>query len=185
MKVRALPIAELRVIEPSVHGDARGYFYESWNRARYAEHGVPFEVVQANVSRSAEGVLRGLHYQWPKPQGKLVSVLEGEVYDVAVDIRRGSPTFGQWEAFELNDENLHIAYCPIGFAHGFATLSDVADVMYKQTGYYADETERGISYQDPDVGIKWPDMELIPSERDTNAPLLRDVADELPFAYEG
>jgi dTDP-4-dehydrorhamnose 3,5-epimerase len=125
-----------------------------------------------------------MHFQIGAGAAKLVRCARGAILDVVVDIRRGSPTFGQWEAFELTDENMRMAYCPIGFAHGFCTLSEVADVIYKQSNYYADATERGIKYDDPDVGIAWPEsLELVPSQRDATAPLLRDVADELPFEY--
>jgi dTDP-4-dehydrorhamnose 3,5-epimerase len=140
--------------------------------------------VQDNHSRSGRGVVRGMHFQVGRGAAKLVRCGRGAIVDVLVDIRKGSPTFGQWEAFELNEDNLHQLYAPIGFAHGFCVVSDVADVLYKQAPYYDETIERGISYKDPDVGIEWPaGLELIPSERDTNAPLLRDVQDELPFVY--
>jgi dTDP-4-dehydrorhamnose 3,5-epimerase len=172
------------LIEPRVFNDERGFFHETYRRNVYAELGIPDEFVQDNHSRSAQGIVRGMHFQVGKGVGKLVRCARGAILDVMVDIRRGSPTYGEWEAFELTDENLRIAYCPVGFAHGFCVLSDVADVMYKQTGYYDDDLERGISYADPDVGIEWPaGLELIPSARDAEAPLLREIADELPFEY--
>jgi dTDP-4-dehydrorhamnose 3,5-epimerase len=173
------------LIEPKVIGDERGFFCETYRRSAYSELGVPEEMVQDNHSRSRRGVVRGMHFQIGRGAAKLVRCGRGGILDVLVDIRRGSPTFGQWEAFELTEENMHILYCPIGFAHGFCTLSDTADVLYKQSNYYADETERGIKYDDPDVGISWPrDLELIPSARDASAPLLRELADELPFVYQ-
>jgi dTDP-4-dehydrorhamnose 3,5-epimerase len=174
------------LIEPRVFNDERGFFHETYRRNVYAELGIPDEFVQDNHSRSAQGIVRGMHFQVGKGVGKLVRCARGAILDVMVDIRRGSPTYGEWEAFELTDENLRIAYCPVGFAHGFCVLSDVADVMYKQTGYYDDDLERGISYADPDVGIGWPaGLELTPSARDAEAPLLREIADELPFEYGG
>jgi dTDP-4-dehydrorhamnose 3,5-epimerase len=174
------------LIEPEVFGDERGFFCETYRRSTFGELGIPEEMVQDNHSRSRRGIVRGMHFQVSeKGAAKLVRVARGAIVDVVVDIRRGSPTFGEWEAFELTDENMRIAYCPIGFAHGFCTLSEHADVIYKQSGYYAPETERGISYDDPDIAIAWPsELELSPSMRDANAPLLRDVAHELPFVYE-
>ena len=139
--------------------------------------------MQDNHSRSGRGIVRGMHFQVGDGAAKLIRCARGVILDVVVDIRRGSPTFGQWEGFELTEDNLHIAYCPIGFAHGFCVLSDVADVLYKQSNYYSDEFERGIAYDDPDVGIHWPLEELIASERDSNAPRLRDIEHELPFVY--
>jgi dTDP-4-dehydrorhamnose 3,5-epimerase len=172
------------LIEPAVFGDERGFFSETYRRSLFAELGIPEEMVQDNQSRSRRGIVRGMHFQVGRGAAKLVRCGRGAILDVVVDIRRGSPTFGQWEGFELTDENMRIAYCPIGFAHGFCTLSDEADVIYKQSNYYAGETDRGIKYDDPDVGIAWPSgLELIPSQRDANAPLLREIADELPFEY--
>jgi dTDP-4-dehydrorhamnose 3,5-epimerase len=124
-----------------------------------------------------------MHFQVGPGMAKLVRCARGAIVDVVVDIRRGSPTYAQWEAFELNDENLHQLYCPIGFAHGFCVVSEVADVMYKCSAYYSDDFERGISYRDPHVGIEWPALELVPSERDANAPRLRELENELPFRY--
>jgi dTDP-4-dehydrorhamnose 3,5-epimerase len=166
------------------HPDDRGFFQETYRRNTYAELGIPNEFVQDNHSRSAEGVVRGMHFQVGAGVAKLVRCARGAILDVVVDIRRGSPTFGEWEAFELNDDNLHQIYCPVGFAHGFCVLSDHADVMYKQTAYYTDALERGISYADPDVAIAWPEgIDLQPSERDANAPLLKEIEAELPFVY--
>jgi dTDP-4-dehydrorhamnose 3,5-epimerase len=172
------------VIAPKVFKDERGFFVETYRRSVFAELGIPEEMVQDNHSRSSRGVVRGMHFQIGSGAAKLVRCAVGSILDVLVDIRRGSPTFGDWEAFELGEENMRIAYIPIGFAHGFCTLSEQADVIYKQSGYYSPETERGIKYDDPDVAIAWPaELELVPSVRDANAPLLRDVADELPFTY--
>ena len=173
------------LIEPQVLGDERGFFCETYRRSTFGELGIAEEMVQDNHSRSRRGVVRGMHFQIGSGAAKLVRCATGAILDVVVDIRRGSPTFGEWEAFELDDENLRIAYCPIGFAHGFCTLSERADVIYKQSGYYSGDTERGIRYDDPDVAIAWPEgLELSPSMRDANAPLLRDIADELPFTYQ-
>jgi dTDP-4-dehydrorhamnose 3,5-epimerase len=173
------------LIEPVVHGDARGFFFESYRREVYAELGIPQEFVQDNHSRSRRGIVRGMHFQVGRGMAKLVRCGVGAVIDVVVDLRRGSPTFGEWEAFELNDENCRQVLCPVGFAHGFAVTSESADVLYKCDSYYDGSIERGIKFDDPDIGIDWPDVELIPSERDANAPLLRDIADELPFKYSG
>jgi dTDP-4-dehydrorhamnose 3,5-epimerase len=173
------------LIAPRVLGDERGFFCETYRRGAFAELGIADEMVQDNQSRSGHGIVRGMHFQIGQGAAKLVRCARGAIYDVVVDLRRGSPTFGQWEGFELTEENMHTAYCPVGFAHGFCVLSDVADVVYKQSNYYADETERGIAFNDPDVGVKWPlpVEKLIPSQRDASAPLLRDIADELPFTY--
>ena len=173
------------LIEPNVIGDERGFFCETYRRNAFAELGVIEEMVQDNHSRSRRGVVRGMHFQIGRGAAKLIRCARGAILDVVVDIRRGSPTFGGWEAFELSDQNMRIVYCPIGFAHGFCTLSSEADVIYKQSAYYATETDRGIKYDDPDVGIAWPsELELVPSARDAVAPLLRDVVDELPFVYQ-
>lgn len=173
------------LVRPRVHGDHRGFFHESYRRSVFSELGIREEFVQDNHSRSKKGIVRGMHFQVGRGMSKLVRCGRGAVTDVVVDLRKGSPTFGQWEAFELTDENLHQLYCPIGFAHGFCVTSDFADVMYKCDAYYDESIERGIKYDDPEVGIEWPaGVELLPSERDANAPLLRDLEDELPFRYE-
>ncbi len=171
------------LLEPRVFGDERGFFCETYRRNEFAELGIPEEMMQDNHSRSGHGIVRGMHFQIGEGAAKLVRCARGAIFDVVVDLRSGSPAFGRWEGFELTDENLRSVYCPVGFAHGFCVLSDVADVIYKQSNYYADETERGISYADPEVGVEWPlpADELIPSERDATAPSLSDVADELPF----
>ncbi|HEX3976160.1 MAG TPA: dTDP-4-dehydrorhamnose 3,5-epimerase [Solirubrobacteraceae bacterium] len=173
------------LIGPRVLGDERGFFCETYRRETFAELGIAEEMVQDNHSRSGYGIVRGMHFQIGSGAAKLVRCARGAIYDVVVDLRVGSPTFGQWEGFELTEENMHMAYCPVGFAHGFCVLSEVADVMYKQSRYYADETERGIAYNDPELGIEWPlpVTDLIPSQRDATAPSLSQVADDLPFRY--
>lgn len=165
------------VIEPQVFGDARGFFYESYNEAKYREAGIDRRFVQSNVSRSARGVLRGLHYQWPHPQGKLVSVLEGEVYDVAVDIRHGSPTFGKWAGVMLTAENHRHFWIPEGFAHGFCVVSEHATFSYQCTDLYNREADGGIRWDDPAIGIDWPISSPLLSEKDAKAPLLSEVAE--------
>jgi dTDP-4-dehydrorhamnose 3,5-epimerase len=169
------------VIEPQVFGDSRGFFYESYNEAKYREAGIDRRFVQSNVSRSAHGVLRGLHYQWPHPQGKLVSVLEGEVYDVAVDIRRGSPTFGQWAGVMLTAENHRHFWIPEGFAHGFCVVSEHATFSYQCTDLYDAKADGAVRWDDPAVGIDWPLTDPLLSDKDSKAPLLADVpVDRLP-----
>jgi dTDP-4-dehydrorhamnose 3,5-epimerase len=177
----------VKLIKPRVFGDERGFFSETYRRNTFEAAGIAGEFIQDNHSRSGRNIARGLHFQIGRGAAKLVRCGRGAIYDVVVDLRRGSPTYGEWEGFELTDDNLHVIYCPVGFAHGFCTLSDVADVMYKQDGYYADLTERGVRLDDPDIGIEWPVpvSELTLSERDREAPRLRDVADDLPFAYHG
>lgn len=171
------------VIEPKVHGDARGFFYESFNANRFAEAGLDLTFVQTNVSRSEQGVLRGLHYQWPNPQGKLVSVLEGEVYDVAVDIRVGSPTFGQWAAAILSAENKRHFWVPEGFAHGFAVLNGPATFVYQCTAHYDGACDAGIRWNDAALAIDWPLARPSLSDKDEKAPFLADVAAEKLPAY--
>jgi dTDP-4-dehydrorhamnose 3,5-epimerase len=166
------------VIEPVVHGDARGFFYESFNARRFADAGFDLAFVQTNVSRSARGVLRGLHYQWPNPQGKLVSVLEGEVYDVAVDIRVGSPTYGRWAAAILSADNKRHFWVPEGFAHGFAVLSDYATFVYQCTALYERASDAGIRWNDAALAIDWPVAAPSLSEKDLDAPFLADVPRE-------
>lgn len=169
------------VIEPQVFGDARGFFYESYNEAKYREAAIDRRFVQSNISRSARGVLRGLHYQWPHPQGKLVSVLEGEVYDVAVDIRRGSPTFGQWAGVMLTAENHRHFWIPEGFAHGFCVVSEFATFSYQCTDLYDAKADGGVRWDDPAIGIDWPISTPLLSDKDSKAPLLADVPqDRLP-----
>jgi dTDP-4-dehydrorhamnose 3,5-epimerase len=174
----------LVLIAPSVHGDERGFFMETWREDAWEAHGVPTHFVQDNHSRSRRGTLRGVHFQTSPGQGKLVRVARGTVYDVVVDLRRGSPTFGEWEAAELSDANHNQLWIPVGFGHGFCVLSDTADFVYKCTAYYDPATEAGIRFDDPGVGIQWPaGIELVYSERDRTAPMLAEVAEELPFRY--
>jgi len=174
------------LLAPTVHRDERGFFAETYRRTALAELGIAEEMVQDNHSRSRYGIVRGMHFQIGRGAAKLVRAGRGAIFDVVVDLRSGSPSFGEWVGFELTDENMHMLYCPIGFAHGFCVLSDVADVLYKQSRYYTDENERGIAYSDPDVGIVWPvpAEKLTPSKRDATAPLLREIERELPFRYE-
>jgi dTDP-4-dehydrorhamnose 3,5-epimerase len=169
------------LLAPTVHGDERGFFMETYRADAWAAHGVPTEFVQDNHSRSRRGTVRGIHFQVHPGQGKLVRVARGRVLDVVVDLRRGSPTFGAWEGFELDDDRAHQVYVPVGFGHGFCVLSDVADFVYKCTSYYDPATESGFCFNDPDVGIRWPDLELLYSERDESAPRLAEIADDLPF----
>jgi dTDP-4-dehydrorhamnose 3,5-epimerase len=181
VKAPALRIIETElpgcvVIEPQVHGDARGYFYESFNADKYRSAGLDLRFVQSNVSRSARGVLRGLHYQLPNPQGKLVNVLEGEVYDVAVDIRTGSPTFGRWAAAILSEANKRHFWIPPGFAHGFVVLSEFATFTYQCTTVYAAAADAGIRWNDGDIGVDWPVSAPLLSDKDQRAPFLREVA---------
>jgi dTDP-4-dehydrorhamnose 3,5-epimerase len=173
------------LIAPRVIADERGFFCETYRRNVYEQLGIPEEMVQDNHSRSGKGIVRGMHFQIGRGTAKLVRCARGEIFDVVVDLRRGSPTFGQWEGFHLTEQNMHSFYCPIGFAHGFCVLSDVADVLYKQSNYYSDETERGIAYDDPEIGVDWPlpAGQLIASERDSRAPHLAEVAESLPFEF--
>ncbi|KQW96425.1 dTDP-4-dehydrorhamnose 3,5-epimerase [Massilia sp. Root418] len=168
MKIDPTPLEGLLLIEPTVFGDARGYFYESYNARRFTElSGVTAHFVQDNHSRSAKGVLRGMHYQIQQPQGKLVRVTAGAVFDVALDLRRASPTFGQWYGVELSAENKKQLWIPAGFAHGYAVISDMAEFQYKTTDYWAPEFERSVMWNDPEVGIAWPlDGEPLLSAKD-------------------
>lgn len=179
MKVTPTAIADVLVIEPRVFGDARGFFMESFNQQAFNEAtGTSLDFVQDNHSRSSRGVLRGLHYQLdPHAQGKLVRVASGAVFDVAVDIRQGSGTFGKWVGVELTAENRRQLWIPPGFAHGFVVLSETADFLYKTTAYYAPQSDRGILWNDPQIGIRWPDlgMEFVLSDKDTRQPLLKDA----------
>ncbi len=164
------------LIEPRVFGDARGFFLESWNRKTFADAGLDIHFVQDNHSRSGKGVLRGLHYQMNAPQGKLVRVTSGAVFDVAVDMRRSSPNFGRWEGVELTAENHRMLWIPPGFAHGFLVLSDSADFLYKTTDYYAPQWDRGVRWDDPEIGIDWPlDAPPTLSDKDRVLPILQDA----------
>jgi dTDP-4-dehydrorhamnose 3,5-epimerase len=171
-----------RLIEPVVHGDDRGFFVETYRRETLEEAGVELEFVQDNHSRSSRGIVRGMHFQ--PGQAKLIRCVRGAILDAIVDIRVGSPTFGQWEAHELNDQTHRQLLCPDGFAHGFCVLSEIADVAYKTSAYYDPATEGGFAFDDPAVAIEWPaDIELIASARDRAAPSLHEIADQLPFRY--
>ncbi|HEY2157587.1 MAG TPA: dTDP-4-dehydrorhamnose 3,5-epimerase [Isosphaeraceae bacterium] len=166
------------VIEPAVHSDDRGFLTEVWNQRRFDEAGLDVRFVQDNLSSSRRGVLRGLHYQWPAAQGKLVYVLQGEVYDVAVDIRAGSPSYGQWIGVTLSSDTKHQIYIPPGFAHGFAVLSATALVLYKCTGYYTPSDEGSIRWDDPAIAIDWPISDPVLATKDAQAPRLTDVPPE-------
>lgn len=171
------------IVEPDVFGDDRGFFMETFNADRYREARLPFEFVQDNLSYSQHGVLRGLHFQNPNPQGKLVYVLQGEVFDVAVDIRAGSPHFGEWTGATLSAENKRQLWVPEGFAHGFVVTSDAALFAYKCTDRYNREAEGSVLYDDPEIGIDWPAVEPILSEKDAAAPRLADVSQGLLPRY--
>lgn len=177
MKRIETTLPEVVLLEPKVFGDARGFFYESWNKKMLADVGLDLEFVQDNHSRSSRGVLRGLHYQIQQPQGKLVRAVVGEVFDVAVDMRRSSPNFGKWVGFVLSAENKRLAWIPPGFAHGFLVLSEFAEFLYKTTGYYAPAHERSLLWNDPTVGIEWPLDGLTPqlAAKDLAGKLLRDA----------
>lgn len=173
------------LLAPSAHADERGFFLETFRKNVWAEHGVDVEFIQDNHSRSRRGTVRGMHFQTEPGQAKLIRAARGEILDVLVDIRRGSPTFGEWESFELTEGNFRQLFVPVGFAHGFCVTSDVADVTYKCSSYYDGETESGIAFDDPGVGIEWPTgFELLYSQRDATAPRLAEIADDLPFSYE-
>jgi dTDP-4-dehydrorhamnose 3,5-epimerase len=178
MIVETTPLPGVLLIKPDVFGDARGFFLESWNRRRYAEAGLDKDFVQDNVSLSRRGILRGLHCQNPNPQGKLVQVLQGEVYDVAVDIRLGSPTFGQWFGAYLNDENRHQLYVPEGFAHGFCVTGETALFSYKCTDFYNPSAEFSLRWDDPDLGIDWPIKNPALSAKDQAGLFLKDFPRE-------
>ncbi len=181
MQVEASRISGLLVIDPVVHGDKRGFFMETYSRRRYAEAGIPEEFVQDNLSKSARGILRGLHLQHPGGQGKLCTVLEGEVYDVGVDVRVGSPTFGQWDSVVLSSDNKRQLYLPPGFAHGFCVLSESALFSYKCTTLYSVDNELGVAWDDSDLGIDWPISDPVLSAKDSANPRLKDIPlDRLP-----
>ena len=175
MQVTETPIPGVLLLEPKVFGDARGFFLESYNEKAMAEAGIRNHFVQDNHSRSLRGVLRGLHYQEPNPQGKLVRCTRGALYDVAVDIRAGSPQFGKWTAAELTEENRRMMWLPPGFAHGFCALSEIADLVYKCTAFYEVANDRSILWNDPDLGITWPVAKPALSPKDAAAPRLKDA----------
>lgn len=177
-------IPEVILIKPKVFGDERGFFMESYKKSLFHANGITADFTQDNHSKSSKGVLRGLHYQLdPKAQGKLVRCVSGAVFDVAVDIRKGSPTFGKWIGCELSEENKQMLWIPEGFAHGFVTLKDNTEFLYKATGEYAPECDRGIKFDDPAIGIEWPQLDgLLLSEKDKKQPLLKEA--EINFTYK-
>lgn len=182
MRVTPLDHPEILLVEPDVFQDPRGFFMETWHAEKYTQHGLPAIFLQDNQSRSTRGVLRGLHYQLQHPQGKLVRVVRGEVFDVAVDIRKGSPWFGKWVGAVLSEENQQQLYVPPGFAHGFCTLSEQADFLYKCTDIYTAGDEYGIAWDDPDIGIEWPQLDYLLSGKDLDNPRLSE-SNKLPV-YE-
>jgi dTDP-4-dehydrorhamnose 3,5-epimerase len=180
VKVETTPLSGLLVVRPDVFRDARGFFLETYHARRYAEHGVAATFVQDNHSHSTRGTLRGLHAQRARPQGKLVRAVAGEMFDVVVDIRRGSPTFGRWFGIRLSGENFVQLYVPPGFAHGFCVLSEQVDVEYKCTDFYDRSDEITVAWDDPAIGIEWPVSDPTLSDRDRAAPRLAEIADLLP-----
>ena len=185
MKIIETDLPGCVVIEPKVLADARGFFFESFNTDKLAPHGLQPRFVQGNVSSSTRGVLRGLHYQWPKPQAKYLSVVEGEVWDVAVDIRRGSPTFGRWTAVVLSADNKRHFWIPEGFAHGFVVLSERAVFTYLCTATYDATADAGVRWDDPALAIDWPVSNPQLSDKDARAPLLSEIAEERLPVYTG
>ena len=181
MNIRCCELPGLLVFEPKVFGDARGFFMETWNQRRYQEAGIPDTFVQDNISVSRQGALRGLHFQNPNPQGKLVSVLQGEVFDVVVDLRLSSPTYGQWHGIHLSEENKLQFFVPAGFAHGFFVLSATAMFHYKCTNFYSPKEEMTILWNDPDIAIQWPTKNPTLSEKDAKGLRLREVLRERLF----
>ena len=176
MNVTESRLKGVYLIKPRVFEDPRGFFVETYNQNRYSEHGIDVNFVQDNYARSSRGILRGLHYQIKKGQDKLVSVPQGEVFDVVVDLRKDSSTFGQWEGFTLSSKNKHQLFVPIGFAHGYCVVSDTADFMYKCSNFYHPEDEGGLIWNDPRVGIRWPIEDPILSDKDQNYPTLEKAA---------
>ncbi len=181
MRFAPTKIADVILIEPDVHRDARGFFLETWHQRKYAEGGITGPFVQDNHSHSSQGALRGLHAQCKRPQGKLVRVVDGEVFDVAVDIRRGSPTFGKWVGDRLSGENLRQLWIPPGFAHGFCVLSELVHLEYKCTDFYDASDEIAIAWDDPEIGIEWPLTAPTLSDKDAAAPRLGTVLAQLPI----
>lgn len=180
MRIEQTSLPGVLLIEPTVFNDERGFFLEGFNEQRFAEHGLPTSFRQDNHSRSTRGVLRGLHYQVRRPQGKLVTVIRGSVFDVAADVRNGSPTFGQWCGMTLNGEEPRYLWIPPGFAHGLCVLSDVADVIYKCTELYSPNDEQGIRWDDPSLGIDWPIDSPVLSAKDQNLPTLLNRRAAMP-----
>jgi dTDP-4-dehydrorhamnose 3,5-epimerase len=180
MRVVETALPGVVVVEPDVHRDGRGFFLETYHADRYREHGIPGPFVQDNHSRSTAGTLRGLHLQLKRPQGKLIRVIEGEIFDVAVDVRRGSPSFGRWVGVTLTAENFKQVYVPPGFAHGFCTVSEVAQVEYKCTDLYDPASEIGVAWNDPALAIAWPVSQPLLSNRDSRHPRLSELTGILP-----
>lgn len=181
MEIVTTAFPNLTLIKPKIFGDSRGWFFESWNKERYTDVGIGMPFVQDNISYSTKNVIRGLHYQKPFTQGKLVFVLEGTVWDVAVDLRKKSPTFGKWQGFTLTGEGKEQLYVPPGFAHGFCVLSDTALFQYKCTDKYSPESERGIIWNDKTLNICWPVNNPIISDKDTRHPSFSELTEELLF----
>ena len=181
MRVVSTAIPGVVIIEPKVHQDGRGFFLETYHAERYREHGIAGPFVQDNHSRSVAGTLRGLHLQLHRPQGKLIRVIEGEIFDVAVDVRRNSPMFGRWVGVKLTAESFQQFYVPPGFAHGFAVVSPIAQVEYKCTDIYDPASEVGIAWNDPALGIAWPVTDPTLSARDARHPSLANLTDKLPI----
>jgi dTDP-4-dehydrorhamnose 3,5-epimerase len=182
---RSTSLSGVLLLEPEVHGDARGFFAETYRADELDRLGIRERWVQDNHSRSSRGVLRGLHFAVGEGQAKLVRCARGAILDVVVDIRRGSPTYGRWEANRLDDEALAMVYVPVGFAHGFVVLSEVADVVYRCSAYYDPAVERGFAWDDPDVGVDWQVEDPVLSARDREAPRLAEIAADLTFVYAG
>jgi len=180
MKFMPTALTDVILVEPDVFADSRGFFLEMYHEQKYAAHGIRGPFLQDNLSWSVRGTLRGLHYQWPRAQGKLVATLEGAVFDVAVDVRVGSPSFGKWVGVELSGENKRQLFIPPGFAHGFCVLSETAVVLYKCTDFYSPSDERGIIWNDPSLGIQWPVTHPLLSEKDRSYKGVADMAGELP-----
>jgi dTDP-4-dehydrorhamnose 3,5-epimerase len=182
-KISQTKLPEVLVVEPEVFGDSRGFFLETYHYKKYAEKGIEKPFVQDNHSRSSRGILRGLHYQLKTPQAKLVYAATGEILDVAVDIRIGSPTFGKWVGIILSEENRFQLYVPEGFAHGFCVLSETADVIYKCSELYSPGDDRGVNWSDKSININWPEKVPLLSDKDKNLPLLKDISDDLLPPY--
>ena len=184
IKINPTALPDVRIIKPDVFRDSRGFFMETYHLRKFELLGITKPFVQDNHSRSSKGILRGLHYQLNFPQAKLVSVLRGEIFDVAVDIRRGSPSFGRWVGEVLSDENNYQIFIPEGFAHGFCVLSDTVDLVYKCTDFYHPEDDHGINWADESVGITWPQRAPLTSDKDKRLPLLENVPPELLPVYK-
>ncbi|MCK9248982.1 MAG: dTDP-4-dehydrorhamnose 3,5-epimerase [Solirubrobacteraceae bacterium] len=187
MQLQDTTLPDVKLLVPRVFPDDRGFFAETFRESVLADGGIHDAWIQDNHSRSSYGVVRGLHFQIGDGCAKLVRCGRGHIWDVVVDLRKGSPTYGRWEGFDLTDDNMHALYVPVGFAHGFCVKSDVADVLYKQTGYYSGEVERGIAYDDPRIAVEWPipAADVRVSERDATGPTLDAFEPELPFTYRG